>query len=70
MALVCPITNTDRRNRLHVLVRGAATLTGYIMVEQLKSQDFAARSVKFIESAPKEIVDEVLAIVDSIIFDE
>ena len=42
-------------------------LTGFIMVEQCKSIDYKARKVKFVEKADEETLDEVLAILDSIV---
>lgn len=68
LALVCPITNTDRRHPFHVPVSQPGKLTGFIMAEQVKSVDFDARKVKFIEKAPKETLNEVLALLDAIIF--
>ncbi len=34
------------------------------MVEQVKSIDFVARKVKFVEKAPPEIIGDVLAVID------
>jgi len=68
MAVACPITNTCRRNPFHVALAGKTGLTGYVMVDQLKSLDFSSRAVKFIERAPKEIIDNALGLADAIIF--
>jgi mRNA interferase MazF len=40
-------------------------LTGFVMVEQVKSVDFAMRRAAFVERAPVEFVDDVLALVDT-----
>ena len=53
LAMICPITNTNRKYPLHVPVPAESSLTGYIMVEQLKSVDYASRQAKFAEKAPK-----------------
>jgi len=34
------------------------------MVEQLKSIDYRARSARFVENAPAEFVEDVIALVD------
>ena len=66
LAFACPITNTKRDFPFHVPV-DSRVLTGYIMTEQCKSIDYHARKVKFIEKAKDETIDEVLAILESIL---
>lgn len=66
LAFACPITNTKRDFPFHRKVQ-SDNLTGYIMAEQLKSIDYNTRGVKFIERADKETLEDVLAIVKSII---
>ena len=68
LAMVCPLTNTDRRFPFHVPVPESSALTGFVMVEQIKSIDFGARNVKLIERAPEELLSEVLAILDACIY--
>ena len=69
MAMLCPVTNTFRNYPFHVAVPAAAKLTGYIMVEQIKSIDYASRKAKFIEKAPRAVVDEVLGILDACVYE-
>jgi mRNA interferase MazF len=69
LAMLCPITNTDRNFPFHVAMPSGGSLTGFIMVEQIKSVDFASRKAKFIEKAPRSVVDEVLGILDACIYD-
>ncbi len=66
LAFACPITNTHRDFPFHIPVE-SDRLTGYIMAEQLKSIDYNARKVKFIEKAKQETLQEVLSIVESIL---
>ena len=40
LAIVCPITNTNRDFPFHVPIPKGSDLTGFIMVEQVKSVDF------------------------------
>ena len=58
MALVCPITNTNRDYPLHVKLDGRTKTTGVVMCEQVKALDIYARSVTFQEKAPGDILEE------------
>jgi len=69
LAMVCPITNTFRNIPFHVKVPNESSLTGYIMVEQIKSVDYAIRKVKFVEKAPESVLNEVLSILDACLYD-
>ncbi len=62
LAIACPITNTDRRYPFHIKISGAVSLTGFIMVDQVKSVDYNSRKVKFIEKASDKLLNEVLGI--------
>jgi mRNA interferase MazF len=62
--------NTDRNWPLHVRLPEKCTLTGVVMAEQIKSIDYTARHIQFIDKAPREIINEVMAMVDACIFDD
>ena len=66
LAFASPITNTKRDFPFHIKVK-SAKLTGFIMVEQCKSIDYKARKIKFVEKLDKDTLDEVLAILGSIV---
>ena len=66
--IVCPVTNTDREFPFHVPVPKDSTLTGFIMVEQVKSVDFRARHAKRIECGNDELLAEVLSILDACMY--
>ncbi len=68
LTMVCPITKAFGNIPFHVAVPEQSSLTGYIMVEQLKSVDSARRRVKFIEKAPGFVLDEVLSILDACLY--
>jgi len=68
LAIVCPLTNTDRGFPFHVPVPEGSSITGFVMVEQVKSVDYRARRAKFIEQASEELLAEVLAILDACIY--
>ncbi len=68
LAIVCPITRTDRKYPFHVKISEALTLSGFVMVDQIKSVDYDSRKAKFIEKASTELLNEVLAILDACIY--
>ena len=43
-------------------------VTGFIMVEQVKSIDFRSRNVKRLGHAPDPVLQEVLSILDACIY--
>ena len=63
-AIVCPITNTNRQIPFHLPLPESSSLTGFVMVEQIKSVDYAARGARFVERAPNPLVEDALSIVD------
>ena len=69
LAMVCPMTNTQRDIPFHVAVSHKSSLTGYVMVEQIKSVDYASRRVRFVEKAPQSVLDEVLSILDACLYE-
>lgn len=68
LAMCCPITNTHRDIPFHVPVPPGLGLTGYVMCEQVKSLDYRIRRARFVDSAPRELIEEVLAMIDAAIF--
>ena len=68
LAIVCPITNTDRAFPFHVPIPEGSGLTGFIMVEQVKSVDFRSRHAKRIEHGSDELLSDVLSIIDACIY--
>ncbi len=68
LAMVCPITNADRGFPFHVPIPASSKLSGFVMVEQVKSVDFRARRAKRIERGGDELLAEVLSILDACIY--
>ena len=66
LAFACPITNAKRDFPFHIAVE-SEQITGYIMVEQMKSIDYKSRSVKFVEKANDKTLQRILGIVDGIL---
>jgi len=59
VALVCPITNTNRSIPIHVELNGHTKTTGVVMCDQAKMLDLKSRKATFIESAPTAVTSEV-----------
>ena len=68
LAIVCPITNTDRAYPFHVPIPKDTGLTGFIMVEQVKSVDFRARRATHIKHGNDDLLSDVLSIMDACIY--
>lgn len=68
LAIVCPVTNTSRDFPFHVAIQNNPHLTGYVMVEQVKSIDYRARAAKRIGKASADVLDETLSLLDACIY--
>jgi len=66
LAFACPITNTDRGYPFHIKLENLKT-TGFVMSEQMKSLDYNARKISFVEKADYETVETALALIESIL---
>ena len=64
LIIACPITNTARGIPFHLPVPALSSLTGFVMVEQVKSVDYQARRAHFVEKAPAQFVSDVIAAVE------
>ncbi|NLI11809.1 type II toxin-antitoxin system PemK/MazF family toxin [Pelotomaculum propionicicum] len=62
IAVVCPITNTNRGFPLHVPLDERTATTGVIMCEQVKALDVLARNARYKEKAPADILEEAVDI--------
>jgi mRNA interferase MazF len=68
LAIVCPLTNTDRKYPFHVPIVDDPKLTGFVMVEQVKSIDFQARKAARIGKASESLLEEVLSLLDACVY--
>ena len=66
--LVCPVTRTDRAYPFHVPIPHGGKVAGVVLADQLRSVDHRARGVRRLERAPEAVLDDVLAIVDAVLF--
>jgi mRNA interferase MazF len=68
LCIACPVTSTRRDFPFHVALPDDHDVTGFVMVEQVKSIDYRARRAKRIGQAPARVLDEVLSILDACIY--
>ena len=68
LCIACPITSTRRDYPFHVSIPDGHNVTGYVMVEQVKSLDFRTRKVRRIGKAPDQVMQEALSLLDSCIY--
>ena len=55
MAMVCPITNTNKKHPFHVELDNRTHTTGVILCDQAKMLDIGSRDTKFKEKCPEDI---------------
>ena len=67
MAIVCPITNTDKNHPLHIRLNKETKTKGVILCDQVKTMDIKIRNFEYLESIPEEVLEDVLDIVHSLI---
>ena len=68
LCIACPITNARRDYPFHVSIPPGQDVTGFVMVEQVKSIDYRSRNLKRIGSAPEPVLQEVLSILDACLY--
>lgn len=65
VALVCPITNTNKKHPFHVELDGRTETTGVILCDQAKMLDIRARNAQFKEACPEDIWKEAKELIIS-----
>jgi len=63
LAIVCPITNTNKNHPFHVKLNDKTKTKGVILCDQARTLDINARNYEFIETIPNDILLDVLDIV-------
>lgn len=64
LAIVCPVTNADRSIPFHLPVPASTSLTGFVMVDQVKSVDYVARRARLIDKSSRDLLEDVLEVLD------
>jgi len=68
LCIACPITNTRRDYPFPVAIPAGEGVTGFVMVEQVKSIAFRSRKAKRVGKAPAGMLEEVPSILDACIY--
>jgi mRNA interferase MazF len=68
LLFACPVTNQVKGSPFEVAIPRGARLTGVVLADHLRSLDWIARGAAFHGKAPPEVLDEVLARVEAILF--
>jgi mRNA interferase MazF len=63
MAIVCPVTHTDRKHPFHVVLDRQTQTDGVILCDQPRTLDIYARNFEWIERIPEELLAEVIDII-------
>lgn len=63
LAIVSPITNTNRNYPLHIPLDERTTTTGVIMCDQIRTLDLNSRHYIFVEKVPADILKKVIDVV-------
>lgn len=62
-----PITKQQKGYPFEVLLPPELQIQGVILVDQIKCLDWKARGVKFVESLPESVVEEVQAKIEPLL---
>lgn len=65
LAIVCPISNANNHFPLHIALDERTKTTGNILCEHLRTLDINSRGYNYIESLPKDILENVLKIINA-----
>ena len=68
LCIACPITSTRGDYPFHVSIPEGQDVTGFVMVEQVKSIDFRSRKARRIGKAPAQVLEEALSIIDACLY--
>lgn len=65
MTIICPITNTNNKFHLHVLLAGRTKTSGAALCKQSKALEVEVCDYRFVEMVPGDILENVIDIVFS-----
>lgn len=61
LAVVCPITSRERGWSTEVRLPAGLPISGFVLIDQLRSVDREARKMEVVGQAPEEVLDEINA---------
>ncbi len=65
LALVCPITNTNKNHPFHIKLDERTQTTGVILCDQAKMLDIKTQNAQFKEKCPEDIWNEAKELIIS-----
>jgi mRNA interferase MazF len=69
LCLVCPITSSAKPWPFHVPLPAGLKTKGFVIADQIRSLDVVVRNATLIEQAPDAVLEEVLARLYPLLFD-
>ena len=69
LALLCPITSQIKGYPFEVVVPPGLRVSGAILADQIKSLDWNARQAKHLGAVPANVMEEVLAKIQTLVGD-
>lgn len=67
MAVVCPITSNNKKFPTHYELKYVDKVKGSVLCEHVRSIDYCARNLSFVEKLKEEELDEIIDILMGII---
>jgi len=67
LAMVCPVTNTNKKYPFHIELDARTKTQGAILCAQARILDIAARNARYIEKAPDDVLSQVTELLVSFI---
>jgi mRNA interferase MazF len=68
LVFVCPITSKIKGFSFEVLLTEQMQTKGVILIHHLRSVDWKTREIKFVETAPISVIEEICAKLKPLIF--
>ncbi|NJR14550.1 MAG: endoribonuclease MazF [Calothrix sp. CSU_2_0] len=68
LALFMPITSQQKGYPFEVILPEIMKISGVILTDQIKSLDWQARNAEFVEKASQNLIEEVQAKIEPLIF--
>ena len=67
LAMVCPITNTDKAHVFHIPLGNDTKTIGVILCDQTRTLDVIARNADYVEYVSDDVLDRVIDMVCSFV---
>lgn len=68
LVLACPITSKSKGLKFEVTLTEDMKTEGVVLADQIKTLDWKARKVKFVETVSTDLIEEVQAKLETLIF--